>query len=67
MPQQSAIPVHAYDSDANLDGRTDDEQEHQEPPQTREQSRVCLLASTVSALTCQDQAGSKHMPIIERV
>ena len=40
MPQQAAIAVHAYDSDANLDGRTDDEQEHQEPPQSKAQSRV---------------------------
>ena len=43
MPQQPAIAVHAYDSDANLDGRTDDEQEHQEPPQTKAQSRVSFV------------------------
>lgn len=45
MPQQAAIAVHAYDSDANLDGRTDDEQEHQEPPQSKAQSRTSKIRS----------------------
>ncbi len=43
MPQQAAVAVHAYDSDANMDGRTDDEQEHQEPPQSKAQSRVSFV------------------------
>lgn len=40
MSQQASQPSHAYDSDANMDGRTDDEQEHQEPPASKEQQRV---------------------------
>ena len=44
MSQQASQANHAYDSDANMDGRTDDEQEHQEPPASKEQQRVssCL-------------------------
>ena len=40
MLQQASPANHAYDSDVNMDGRTDDEQEHQEPPASKEQQRV---------------------------
>lgn len=69
MSQQASQPSHAYDSDANIDGRTDDEQEHQEPPASKEQQRVsdyvynCLVFSSRPSCVCQG-AGLHSAPIL---
>ena len=56
MSQQASQANHAYDSDANMDGRTDDEQEHQEPPASKEQQRVssCTVVSSKPSCTIQE-------------
>ena len=69
MSQQASQPSHAYDSDANIDGRTDDEQEHQEPPASKEQQRVsdcvynCPMFSSKPSCVCQE-AGLHIAPIL---
>ena len=44
MPQQVHQAAQAYDSDANFEARTDDEQEHQEPSPTKSRVSICKLA-----------------------
>lgn len=48
---QQASQAHAYDSDANMDGRTDDEQDHQEPPASKEQQRVSTFVPLCGSYT----------------
>ena len=45
MPQQLGLSQ-AYDSDANVEPRTDDEADHQEPSPTKEQKRVSAHCET---------------------
>ena len=46
MPQQAGL-AQAYDSDASIEPRTDDEADHQEPSPTKEQKRVGAHCETV--------------------
>lgn len=55
MSQQPALAVYAYDS---MDGRTDDEQEHQAPPPTKEQSRVSFCVQNWRARKLQGEPTS---------